>query len=205
MADFVQTAMDTLAAHREWAAVIMAALAFGESLAFLSLLIPATVILVGSGALVANGTLDWRLVIPAAIAGASLGDAVSYWVGRIFRDDIAKMWPFTRHPELLERGHIFFARYGGTSVFIGRFFGPLRAVVPLVAGMMDMPHWRFQVANIGSAIVWVPALLAPGFAVGSLIGELSQTQIVVLLVLLVVGGLGFGTVYLHRQTRQQDH
>jgi membrane protein DedA with SNARE-associated domain len=52
------------------------------------------------------------------------------------------------------------------SVFIGRFFGPLRAVVPIVAGMMKMTQWKFQVANAVSAIVWLPMLLVPGAVAG---------------------------------------
>jgi membrane protein DedA with SNARE-associated domain len=41
--------------------------------------------------------------------------------------------------------------------------GPVRAFVPLIAGITAMPASRFQVANIGSALVWVPVMLAPGY------------------------------------------
>jgi membrane protein DedA with SNARE-associated domain len=44
----------------------------------------------------------------------------------------------------------------------GRFFGPLRASVPLVAGIFDMPFWRFQIANVTSAFVWAAVLLTLG-------------------------------------------
>ena len=44
-------------------------------------------------------------------------------------------------------------------MFIGRFFGPLRAAVPLVAGIFEMPYWRFQFANFTSAFVWAAMLL----------------------------------------------
>lgn len=46
--------------------------------------------------------------------------------------------------------------------FIGRFFGPLRAVIPLVAGICAMPKHYFQLANLLSAMVWAFAILAPG-------------------------------------------
>ena len=45
---------------------------------------------------------------------------------------------------------------------IGRFFGPLRAFVPLAAGIFEMPYWRFQAANFSSALVWAAVVLAPG-------------------------------------------
>ena len=101
-----------------------------------------------------------------AILGAVLGDSVSYWIGRRFGGGIARLWPFSRNPELLPSGIRFFERHGGKSVFIGRFLGPIRAVIPLAAGIMQMPRGRFWVANVGSALVWAPLLLFAGDAVG---------------------------------------
>ena len=68
----------------------------------------------------------------------------------------------SRRPDLLPRGHAFVAKYGIAAIFIGRFFGPLRAAVPLVAGILRMSWWPFQIANVTSALVWAAALLAPG-------------------------------------------
>ena len=48
------------------------------------------------------------------------------------------------------------------GVFLGRFFGPLRAVVPLVAGICGMAQIPFQAANVTSALVWATLILAPG-------------------------------------------
>jgi membrane protein DedA with SNARE-associated domain len=48
------------------------------------------------------------------------------------------------------------------SIFIGRFFGPLRASVPLAAGIFEMSYWPFQIANFVSALVWSAALLLFG-------------------------------------------
>jgi membrane protein DedA with SNARE-associated domain len=141
-------------------------LAFGESLALVSLLLPATAILFGmSGLLGASGIGFWPCWL-AAVAGAFLGDWVSYWLGFHFKDRIAGMWPLRRTPGLLLRGEQFFARWGVAGVFFGRFFGPLRSVVPLAAGSCAMPMGWFQAANIGSALVWATGILAPGFMAG---------------------------------------
>jgi membrane protein DedA with SNARE-associated domain len=72
------------------------------------------------------------------------------------------MWPLSRNPGLLPRGERFVARWGALGIFIGRFSGPLRAAVPLVAGIFAMPYWRFQAANFASAFVWVAMLLTLG-------------------------------------------
>ena len=149
-------------AHAEWAAFVIGLVAFGESLVFLSLLFPGTTILVASGVLIDGGILDPVSTVLAGIAGGVLGDAISFWLGQKFGPLLADVWPFRHHSERLRSGIVFFERYGAASVFIGRFFGPLRAVIPLAAGMLHMPTRRFYIANVLSAIVWAPALVFSG-------------------------------------------
>ena len=93
---------------------------------------------------------------------AALGDWLSYWVGTRFKRSIAGMWPFSRHPDLLPRGEAFIKKWGALAIFIGRFSGPLRASVPVVAGVLGMPYRTFQLANFSSAFVWVAVLLELG-------------------------------------------
>jgi membrane protein DedA with SNARE-associated domain len=186
MDSIVQPTLAFVAAHRDWAAAVMFVTAFGESFAFLSLLFPGTGLLIAAGTLMSAGSLPYGPILVAAVAGATLGDSVSFWIGRRFGDAIARVWPFTRRPGLLPSGIRFFARHGGKSVFIGRFFGPVRAVIPLAAGIMRMPRGRFWFANVTSALVWAPMLLFTGDIVGR-VGErlFGSTEIV----LLVFAGL----------------
>jgi membrane protein DedA with SNARE-associated domain len=169
MEESVHAVVDFIAAHGWLAAPIMAAVSFAESLAFLSLLVPGWAIMVAAGALAGSGVLNPWPVVLGAIVGAILGDSVSYWIGRKFGPALPRMWPFRSRPELLEKGHAFFARWGGLSVALGRFFGPVRAVIPLIAGMMQMPRRQFWVWNIGSAFVWAPAVVFSGAALGAVV------------------------------------
>jgi membrane protein DedA with SNARE-associated domain len=166
MEDLAQPLLDFIRAHSDWAAAVMFVTAFGESFAFISLAFPGTTVLIAAGTLMAAGSLPYASVLLGAVFGAVLGDSVSYWLGRRFGPRIARIWPFSRNPGLLPRGMQFFDRHGGKSVFIGRFFGPVRAVIPLAAGIMQMPRGRFWFANVTSAIVWAPMLLFVGDAVG---------------------------------------
>ena len=162
MPDYVHTILEFLKANQAWAPPIVFALAFAESLALLALLVPATVILWGVGALIGAAGLDfWPLWFAAAL-GAALGDWLSYWLGFHFHDQIARMWPVSKFPDLLPRGRRFFERWGALGVFGGRFIGPLRAAVPLAAGACQMPRIPFQIANWTSAFVWATTTLAPG-------------------------------------------
>jgi membrane protein DedA with SNARE-associated domain len=168
MEHLVQPTLDFIAVHSNWAVVIMFVTAFGESFAFISLLFPGTSLLIAAGALMAVGSLPYFPIIAGAVIGAVLGDTVSFWIGHRFGGGIARVWPFSRRPELLPSGIRFFARHGGKSVFIGRFLGPMRAVVPLAAGVMRMRRDRFWFVNVTSALVWAPMLLFAGDTVGDL-------------------------------------
>jgi len=154
--------------HEAWAAPIVFALAFGESLAFISLLIPAWAALVGIGVLIGSSHLNFWPIWVAGAVGAALGDWLSYWVGVKLGPPVAHVWPLSRHPELLPRGEAFVKRWGVLAIFIGRFFGPLRASVPLVAGIFRMPYWPFQLANFSSAFVWAAVLLTLGDVVAKI-------------------------------------
>jgi membrane protein DedA with SNARE-associated domain len=155
--------------HEIWAAPIMFALAFGESLAFISLLIPAWSFLVAIGALIGpSGINFWPIWIGGAL-GAASGDWLSYWIGFKLEKAVYKVWPLSKHPELIPKGENFVKRWGMLGIFIGRFSGPLRASVPLVAGIFRMPYWQFQAANFSSAFVWAAVLLLLGDIIGKIV------------------------------------
>jgi membrane protein DedA with SNARE-associated domain len=162
--DVVNSIVAVVRDHAAWAPPIVFVLAFAESLAFISLLVPAWGVLVAIGALSAAGHLNLWAVWIASSLGAACGDWLSYWIGRKLEYSVAHMWPLSRHPDLIPRGERFVKRWGVLGIFIGRFFGPLRAVVPLIAGIFEMPWWRFQVANFTSAFVWAAELLFLGGA-----------------------------------------
>jgi membrane protein DedA with SNARE-associated domain len=157
-----QQLVEFVRVHQAWAAPVVFVLAFGESLAFVSLLFPAWAALVGIGVLIGTGDLNFWPIWLAASIGAGLGDWLSYWIGVKIGPPVAHVWPLSRHPDLLPKGEAFVKRWGAPAIFIGRFFGPLRASVPLVAGIFRMPYWPFQVANFTSAFVWAAVLLTTG-------------------------------------------
>ncbi|MXN52785.1 hypothetical protein GR158_16850 [Shinella sp. AETb1-6] len=149
--------------HQAWAALVVGFIAFGESIVILGLIIPATALMLLIGGLVGSGIIDPFPVVTGAIVGAVLGDIVSYMMGQWLGPGVVHQWPLRHYRERVARVRLFFRKYGFLAVFFGRFFGPLRCTVPLVAGMMGMEQRRFQAANIASAVIWAPAMLAPGW------------------------------------------
>ena len=159
---YIQPIIDYVRVHQAWAAPIVFALCFAESLAFISLLIPAWAALVGIGAIISASDLNFWPIWIAGSIGAACGDWLSYWVGLKLEYTVAHVWPLSRHPDFIPRGEAFMKKWGVPGIFIGRFFGPLRASVPLIAGIFEMPFWRFQIANFSSAFVWAAVLLTIG-------------------------------------------
>src|SRR4051812_16006049 len=184
MDEWAQQLVDFLRQHESWAGPILFVTAFGESLCIVNLFVPGTAILIAAGALIPLGAVDPWSAFLWSVPGAVLGDSLSYWIGRRFTPYLPRLWPFTRHPDMLPRGEAFFRRYGGWSVAIGRWFGPVRAVIPLTAGCLRMEPLPFQVANIGSALVWSPSLLAFGALAGTALRQFEKPTLIVLGVLL---------------------
>lgn len=161
-AAFFDEALRLIETHRAWAGVIYGLMAFGESLVIIGVLVPATGVMVATGALVGAGTVPFVDIWIGGAIGAALGDTVSYWVGRRLGPGIERLWPFSRHPETLAAARNVFAHWGWMAVVVGRFIGPLRATIPTVAGLTAMPRTTFQLANVGSAILWIPVVIFPG-------------------------------------------
>jgi membrane protein DedA with SNARE-associated domain len=167
--EYVQPLVDFIRQHQVWAAPIVFALAFAESLAFVSLLIPAWGALVLIGTVVQAGGLNFWPIWIAGSLGAAFGDWLSYWIGKKLEHTVQHIWPLSKYPDLIPKGEAFIAKWGALGIFIGRFSGPLRAIVPLVAGIFEMPFWRFQFANFTSAFVWAATLILLGDVIARLL------------------------------------
>jgi membrane protein DedA with SNARE-associated domain/membrane-associated phospholipid phosphatase len=172
-----------------WAYLLVFLVALAESVALIGMLVPGVVVMIGAGALIATGQLAFWPTLLLAVTGAILGDGFSYWIGYRYRDRLREHWPFNRHPRPLERGVAFFQRHGGKSVAFGRFVGPGRAMIPLVAGMLGMPRGQFALANISSALAWGPAYLAPGIVFGASLKLAAEATAHLALLLLIVAAL----------------
>jgi len=163
-------------------------ISLSESLAFVGILIPGTVLMLGIGVLIATGYLSLKPTIVLAVAGAIAGDGISYWLGRHYHQRLRDLWPFRKHPMMLARGEAFFNRHGGKSILMGRFIGPIRPVIPIVAGMLDMKPSRFIPVNILSGVGWAFAYVLPGVFFGTSLAVVRDvsTRLVVLLFLVAV-------------------
>lgn len=163
--DWIDALLPALEHFRPVGYAAVAVVSFLESLAFVGLLVPGTVFLVVVGGLAAAGVFDLPAVFWCSVAGALLGDGLSYELGKrgegLFRHGNRLL-----KPGYLEVGQRFFEKHGGKSVFLGRFLGPVRPIVPFVAGVTRMPIARFYGWNLLSALLWSATYLTLGAFLG---------------------------------------
>lgn len=167
MDQWLNTLNTWLAANPSWIALAIAGTALLESLAVAGLVVPGVAMLFVIAAAAGHHDLSIWAAMGWACLGAIAGDGISFWIGRHFKGRIYSIWPFSRHPRTLLQAERFFQRHGGKSVVLGRFIGPVRPIVPMVAGAFEMPAKRFLLFNILSALGWAPVYVLPGFLVGA--------------------------------------
>lgn len=164
---YIKAVLAFITHHPTLAYGVIFLVSFSESLALVGLIVPGTVIMFGVGAIVATGSLGLKPVLLLAATGAVAGDGISYWLGCHYQEALRRIWPFSRYPGMLKNGEIFFQRHGGKSVLFGRFVGPVRPVIPVVAGMLGMGPLHFSVINVLSAMGWALVYILPGVFFGT--------------------------------------
>ncbi|QKE64592.1 bifunctional DedA family/phosphatase PAP2 family protein [Aquipseudomonas campi] len=167
MSQWFDTMTLWLETNPEWLGLTIFLVACLECLAIAGILIPGTVVLFTLAVLAGSGALTLWETIALAYAGGLLGDAISYGLGRHFHQGIRRLPVLRDHPEWLARAENYFQRYGVVSLLVGRYIGPLRPMLPLVAGMLDMPFVRFILVSMLAAAGWAVAYMLPGWATGA--------------------------------------
>lgn len=172
-------------AHPRLALAAIFAASLLEALAVIGTVVPGSAIVFAGGMLIGLGALNPWWAAAMAVSGAIMGDGISYWLGHHFQNRIRTAWPLAKFPALLERGQLYFEKNGGKSVFLARFLGPVRAIVPVVAGMTGMPARQFYAMNLLSALAWAAVHLLPGLLFGAslqLASAVSARLVVMLLI-----------------------
>jgi membrane protein DedA with SNARE-associated domain len=164
MTDFI---LQSIQSNSEWAWLIVFLIAFIESMAILGLFLPGWILLVGIGVMIGTDVLSFYPVVVSAYLGAVIGEYLSYHIGYHYHDRILEWSWVARQQKLIDRSHDFFEKHGAIGVFFGRFIGPVRAVIPLVAGISEMPKKTFFWVNLTSGLLWAPLYLIPGILIGA--------------------------------------
>lgn len=194
--------LDWITAHPVAAGAVVLLIALFDALILVGAIVPALPLLIGVGVLIGLGELSGPYAVACAALGALIGDAVSFWVGRRWGNQLRGHWPFSRYPQLLERGERMFRRNSLKAIFVARYVGPIRPFVPAVAGMLHMPLRRYLPASAAAALSWAVLFLLPGWALGQAYDAVAAVAgrllIVLALLVLVLGLIWAGVLYSYR-------
>src|ERR1700756_5353370 len=162
--------------------------------------LPGETILVAAALLAAaTNQIDIAVVVAAAAAGAIVGDAIGYTVGRRFGMPLLRR--YGRYIRLDENrmliGRYLFFRYGNAVVFFGRFIAVLRMFAALLAGANSMPAGRFFFFNITGGVCWACLFGFGAYAVGTEVYKISETLSLVSLGLFIAAGFAL-SVFIRR-------
>ncbi|MEO0809453.1 MAG: DedA family protein [Pseudomonadota bacterium] len=149
--------------HQGLAVAAVFFIGFAESIVLLAVLVPSTILLAGIGSSFAATGGSIELLWISGAVGATAGDSASFAIGRYFRDDLPRIWPFRRYPMLLERSELVFRQWGWFALIASKFAFGVRPFVPLTAGALSMPFIGFLVLSAISCILWAGTALGIGY------------------------------------------
>lgn len=204
----IESFLNFAQANSQWAAVFVFLIAFAESLVIVGLFLPGWLLLVGFGSMIGADVLGFYPIVIAAYFGAVLGEYFSFYLGFRYHERILN-WPvFIKQKKLFDYSHRFFENYGVIGVFVGRFFGPARAVIPFIAGVSEMNKRTFFWVNTISGLLWAPAYLFPGILIGAAVSIESEKANTLALILVLIGvalmmAVNLGKKYLLTQSEHR--
>jgi len=147
-------------------------LALAECVPFAGGLFPGGTLIYFAGVLAAQGYFRIGDIFIYVAVGAALGDYLNYSVGRWGGHWLERYKVIT--PAARARAEDFFRKYGDKSLLWGRFIGPIRAIVPFVAGASEMPLGSFLFWDIASAIIWAGADTMLGYFSGNILAAVIR-------------------------------
>lgn len=130
--------------------------------------LPGDSLLFVTGALTAQGILQWQLAVPLLIVAAVAGDALNFALG-----DLARRKALDAHrirfikADYIDRTQAFFDRHGKKTIVLARFVPVVRTLAPFVAALGRMPYPVFFSYNVIGAVAWVVLLIGAGHAFGT--------------------------------------
>jgi len=146
---------------------LVALIAFLESLPVVGLAVPGSTLILFSGFLSLHGKEPIGAIIAAATVGAILGDLTSYLLGARSGATILQGKSLQKRRQLVQRAELFFAAHGGKSIFFARFTGPIRGLVPFIAGCARMRPAPLTLYVLISGPLWGVAYPGIGYLAGA--------------------------------------
>ncbi|OIK06513.1 DedA family protein [Streptomyces monashensis] len=173
--------------------------------------LPGEIVLVSAALLSSQHSGINPVVLGAcATAGAVIGDSIGYAIGRKGGRPLLA-WLGGKFPRHFGAGHVAtaersFEKWGMWAVFVGRFIALLRIFAGPLAGVLQMPYWKFLIANVLGGICWAGGTTAVIYYVGVVAeGWLKKFSYVGLAAAVLVGLASMLLVRRKAKKARQEH
>jgi membrane protein DedA with SNARE-associated domain len=134
-----------------------------ENTLFIGALIPGTIVMLIAGISAQDGLVSIWIAIPLAVAGAIIGDTISYWMGRF---GAGRLGPETRLVKFADRMREPLLNHSVWLVLSYHFAGYSRLIGPAAAGFLHMPFPRWMLLDYIGVTVWVVVFMIAGYLLG---------------------------------------
>ena len=191
----------------DWTYVLVGALAFLETGAFVGLVFPGETSVILAGAVAGQGETQIVVTIAVVWFCAWAGDTTSFFLGRrLGRGFVMEHGPKVRiTPERFMQVERYFARHGGKTILIGRFIGLVRALAPFIAGSSGMRYRAFVPFSVMGTGLWAAAFSLLGYALANSIDKATEIAGKGALVFGALVAIVVGVVVVSRYLREPEN
>ena len=151
--------------------------------------LPGDSLLFSAGLLAALGAFNLYALVTLVVVAAILGDSVGYWLGARYGRCLFKEEAIFLNMKNLERTEAFYAKYGSRAIILARFVPVVRTFTPILAGVGSMKYATFIRYNIIGAFLWGMGVTVLGFFLGSVIPDVDQYLLPIVIAIIVVSFL----------------
>jgi membrane-associated protein len=117
--------------------------------------VPSETAVITAGVVAGAGDLSLAMIVPAAAAGAFVGDNSAYWIVRRFGTRVVdRFFSGERSRWRIEWAERQLTERGGELIVIARFIPGGRTAVTLSAGLLEFPWRRFILFDAAAAVGW---------------------------------------------------
>ena len=154
-------------------------------------LVPSETAVITAGVVAANGDLSLALIIPAAAAGAFIGDNLAYLIGRRFGGRATKRFSGEKGTRRMKWAEDQLEERGGELIVVARFIPGGRTAVTLSAGTLGYPWRRFAAFDAAAALLWALYASLLGYYGGKTFESFWGLVLALLTAFAIAGGIEF--------------
>lgn len=170
-----------------WVYGILFLILFCETGLVVTPFLPGDSLLFAAGTLAGTGIFSMRTLVPVIICAVILGDNTNFLIGRFLGNKLMHSERFSRFlkPEYIASTQAFFAKHGGKSISLARFFPIIRTYAPFMAGVGQMSWPRFFAFSLLGTVSWVALCVGSGYFLGGLPFVRDHFELIVCAIIVV--------------------